>query len=526
METMEELNVYKAEQIDLLPYEEGKIHTKNYWTFDVPSISNSLLKPLHSFQAKTIAAVKASLFSGHKRIMVKSPTGSGKTEIASHIIHGAIEKGKLVIFAVNAITLVDQTARRFFNAGITRIGIMQANHHMTDPSQPVQICSVQTLIRRQIPPADLVIIDEAHFFFEFYKTWMTDWADVPFIGLSATPYTKGLGKYYDDLIISATTQELITLGFLCPFRVYAPSHPDLSEVQVVNTQYGKDYQTDQLSQVMNKDALVGNVVDTWLKNAEGLPTFCYGVDRAHAQHIQRNFLDAGVSCGYMDMNTNVEERNRQFAQLKAGELKIISNVGVLMTGVDQDIRCISLVRPTKSPTLFQQIIGRGLRTAPGKDFVKILDHSDTHLRLGFVTGAGEQYTELDDGKKGILGSRKKKTPLLPKECKNCGALRAPGKKCQACGFLPVAQSLIEMRDGELREIDYDKREKKKLNKDAPNEVKAWFFGELKTYAMQKGYKSGWAAMKYKEKYGCWPNAHRDAPAQDVSESTEQWIRSR
>jgi DNA repair protein RadD len=107
---------------------------------------------------------------------------------------------------------------------------MQAQHRLTDSSQPIQIASVQTLMPRDIPPADLVFIDEAHRWFDFYRRWMLDleWANTPFVGLSATPWTKGLGAYYEQLIIAATTQDLIDQGYLSNFKVFAPSHPDLS----------------------------------------------------------------------------------------------------------------------------------------------------------------------------------------------------------------------------------------------------------------------------------------------------------
>ena len=95
---------------------------------------------------------------------------------------------------------------------------------MTDAGQPVQVASLQTLQRRRLPQADIVIIDEAHRWFGFLGKWMSmpEWQRVPFVGLSATPWTKGLGKHYDDLIVAATTADLIDKGFLSPFRVYAP----------------------------------------------------------------------------------------------------------------------------------------------------------------------------------------------------------------------------------------------------------------------------------------------------------------
>src|SRR5690606_28686033 len=112
----------------------------------------------------------------------------------------------------------------------------------------VQIASVQTLARRALPDTDMVLVDEAHQAFQVIFRWMLDRPKLPFVGLSATPWTKGLGKHYDDLIIAATTRDLIERGFLAPFRAYAPSHPDLSGVGTVRG----DYDEGQLADAMDK----------------------------------------------------------------------------------------------------------------------------------------------------------------------------------------------------------------------------------------------------------------------------------
>jgi DNA repair protein RadD len=155
---------------------------------------------------------------------------------------------------------------------------MQGGHIRTNPACPIQVASVQTLQRRRIPPADVVVVGEAHRLFEFYIRWMAEpeWRRVPFIGLSATPWTRGLGKHFDDLLIAATTADLIEASYLSRFRVFAPSHPDLSGVRI---QRG-DYVEADLSQAMNKDVLVADIVATWKAKGENRSTLCFAVDRA------------------------------------------------------------------------------------------------------------------------------------------------------------------------------------------------------------------------------------------------------
>lgn len=206
-----------------------------------------------------------------------------------------------------------------------------------------------------------VLVHNCHRWFEMLGKWMAaeTWQNIPFIGLSATPWTKGLGKHYDDLIQVTTTAELIEAGYLSPFRVYAPSHPDLGGVRTV----AGDYHEGDLGEAMNKPELVADVVTTWRQRGESRPTFVFAVDRAHAKRLQSEFEKVGINCGYIDAYTPPDEREAMFRRFSAGETRVIASVGCLTTGVDLDVRCIVLARPTRSEMLYCQIIGRGLRTA-------------------------------------------------------------------------------------------------------------------------------------------------------------------
>lgn len=469
------------------------------------------MTPLWPHQAHGFDLLRRSLMAGKRRPMLQAPTGSGKTLLAAAIVDGARRKGNRVIFTVPALELIDQTVTAFWDEGIREIGVIQADHMMTDWSQPVQIASVQTLQRRQIPKADVVVVDEAHRWFSFYGEWMDDpeWARIPFIGLSATPWTRGLGKHYDDLIVVTTTGELIEKGLLSKFRVFAPSHPDLSEVRTV----AGDYHEGDLSEVMDQSELTADVVQTWKRLGEGRSTLCFAVDRAHAKRLQGEFQAAGVPTGYIDAYTPDDERKTVRNAFHSGTFRVVCNVNCLTMGVDWDVRCIILARPTKSEILFVQQLGRGLRTAEGKEDCIILDHSDSHLRLGFVTDI--HHDHLDDGsprQKALQQPRAK----LPKECPQCHFVK-PAKvhQCPACGFAPERMSDIETVDGELVE----------LKGKAKREDKQAWFSMLLMVAQQKGYRSGWAANQYRQKFGAWPRGLVDAPVQPSGEVIS-WIRSR
>jgi superfamily II DNA or RNA helicase len=485
-------------------------------------------RQLWPHQERAIEALRQSIIDGYRRPMLQAPTGAGKTSTAATVVRLALEKGKRVCFVVDSLNLIPQTVEAFERDGIRNIGVIQAQHERTDWDQPVQVASVQTLARRRFPKADIVIIDEAHVLHKAHIAWMAepDFRMVPFIGLSATPWTKGLGRYFNNLIIVATTQELIDQGRLCKFRVFAPGHPDLSGVKTV----AGDYHEGQLAEAMNKDALVADIVDTWLKLGEGRPTLCYGVNCAHAKHLQQRFLDAGVPTGYQDAFTEIGERLEIKRKFHSGEYKIVCNIGTLTKGVDWDVRCIILARPTKSEMLFVQIMGRGLRTAEGKQDCLFLDHSNTHNILGFVTDI--LHDSLDDGK----ATRKKPSVALPKECPQCAYLRPPRQsKCPNCGYEPAPPKWQgENSEGVLVELTARGKAKNPKGEAGPaNHVwiggrwmhNGQFFAELRQYAREHAYKEGWASMKYKTKLGTWPNAYKHAPERTVSSEVARWVLS-
>jgi superfamily II DNA or RNA helicase len=282
-----------------------------------------------------------------------------------------------------------------------------------------------------------------------------------------------------------------------------------------------DYNKKQLGKAMDKAQLVADIVSTWLERGQDRSTICFAVDRAHAKHIQKLFLEAGVPTGYMDAYTDLPERAEIARQFADGELKIVCNVGVLTTGVDWDVRCIILARPTKSEILYTQMIGRGLRTAESKIDCLILDHSDTTLRLGFVTDIA--YDKLDDGQ-GRGNSEREKKIALPKACPSCAFLKPPRTpQCPSCGFKAEAVSKVEHTTGELLELA---RDGKKQISSYTTKEKETFYSELRGYAITRGYKDGWAYWAYKDKFGVGPSNSFKGVALSPSAATLSWIKHR
>jgi len=460
-----------------------------------------MISTLRPYQLQIDGMIRQSFMAGNRKIMVMAPTGAGKTKLAANLVCNAHAKGRRVAFVVPFISLIDQTLASFEAEGLRPfidMGVIQADHPMTNYSAPILICSIDTLSRKsEFPPVDLVIIDEAHRHNKYMWSWMKA-VDIPFIGLSATPWSKGLAKHYDDLVIGITTQELIDQGFLSGFLVFAPSAPDLSGVDVV----AGDFHQGQLAEVSSTPELIGSIVDTWLEDGIGRPTLCYAVDCAHARKIQAEFLSRGINAGYIDAHTDLEERQAIAKQFHDGVISIVVNVGTLVAGIDWDVRCLIIAVSTKSEIKFVQIVGRGLRTAEGKDYCLILDHSDTHNRLGFVTDI--HHDTLDDGKPKEKSTKSEKDEKLPKPCVKCGCLCKGA--CPSCGFIAQRQSEVENGKGELIEMGA----KGKKDKSATPQEKQEIWGMLAHYAATKNYSKGWVYHTCREMLGSIPQ-RQDVP---------------
>ena len=265
---------------------------------------------------------------------------------------------------VPRLSLIDQTLDRFEESGIDpmSVGVVQGDHPCSRPSAPIQVCSLQTVMRRGRPNVDSVLVDECHLKSKEIDAWMDEEPGKIFVGLSATPWARGMAERWDHLIVPATIKELTDEGWLSPARTFAPYHPDLSGVTV---QMG-DYHEGQLAKRMGAREIVANVVETWLAKAERRPTLLFAVDRAHADQLHNEFEAAGVASAYVDAFTERDERISIGRRLNSGLIEVICSVGTMSHGIDLDVRCIVLARPTKSEMLYVQMIGRGLRMANGK----------------------------------------------------------------------------------------------------------------------------------------------------------------
>jgi DNA repair protein RadD len=486
------------------------------------------LRPL---QAEADENLSAEIDFCERRIVLQAPCGFGKTLLAAKRIHRNLESGKRSIFTAPALSLIDQTVERFYEYGINDIGVLQANHPLTAPHRKVQVCSVQTLARRNIPMADEVIIDEAHLQFDFVYDWMKrpEWQDIPFIGLTATPWARGMGKHYNKLIVAARLGDMVEQGWLKPLRYYAPMEIDTTGVKMV----AGDYHEGQLSEASRKTTILSDTVNSWLEHANGRATIAFCVDRAHAQDMQARFMEVGVPCEYIDANTDAGERQAIGKRMESGQAKVCVSVGCLIAGLDWTfVNCVLFARKTKSQMLWVQGVGRGMRNHPGQEDCLLLDCAG-NSELGHPYDI--HYDSLDDGTAASKKKREdeKKEVKEPVKCKKCGAMRQPKlRACPVCGHIPTPPPSVSELDAKLREVHragVAPSTKEKALKDLARieDMQEWY-SSLLAIRDQRGYSKSWADVQFKERFGGWPekvglhNAALDAPSPMVS----SWVTHR
>jgi DNA repair protein RadD len=483
---------------------------------------------LRPYQVDVLAEVDRTVTAGQRRILLVAPTGSDKTIIAGRIIKNAVDRGQRVLIFAHRREIVGQTSDKLLAEGVEH-GIVQAGFppHL---GLPVQVATIQTLAARtrskqlELPPADLVIVDEAHHApAQTYRTAIAAYPDAVLIGLTATPCRgdgRGLGGIFEVIIECPQVAELTAAGHLVPSVIYAPTV--LLDLRGVRVEKG-DYVENQLAARVDRDDLVGDIVTHWHKYAERRRTVVFAVNVAHSMHIAAEFRKAGVSAEHVDGATPKGDRDAILGRLASGETTVVSNCMVLTEGYDLPVMgCIVLARPTKKMGLYRQMIGRGLRPAEGKVDCIVLDHAGAVFAHGFPDDPVEWTLSPDRRATSPKHEARLRSGHSSRllECSQCSALRVAGEKCAHCRFLPKRPpEAIPFRDGDLGRVDRNRHAA------VTEHDHARWHAMLTAIANERGYKPGWVGHKYKEKFGSWPVTHYPAPI-PPSPQVLSWVRSR
>ncbi len=397
---------------------------------------------LRPYQRDAVDAVWQHIATSTTNPAVVIPTGGGKTHVIAQLCRDAVERwgGRVVVLA-HVKELLEQTAGKLRAvAPDLPIGVFSAGLGRRDLGYAVTIAGIQSVYQRahDLDPLDLVIVDEAHLIPPegegMFRRFLTDARDVcahqRVIGLTATPYRMKTGMIcapehiLNTICLEIGVKELITQGYLCPLRSRAgKAEVDTSELHV----RGGEFVSGEVEDLMDKEGLVESAcadIVAATMNRRSVLLFCSGV--RHGEHVARVLRDRhGVDCGFVCGETPTKERDGVIGRFKSGALKFLANVNVLTTGFDApNVDCVALLRPTLSPGLYYQMVGRGFRLAPGKSDCLVLDFGGNVLRHGPVDAI-----RLADA-----NSAPGEAPA--KQCPECDALiHAAYATCPECGHV-------------------------------------------------------------------------------------------
>lgn len=332
---------------------------------------------LRDHQQEVVEKLREGFKAGHRCQLLYAPTGFGKTEVAMAIMKAVAEKYKKCAMVLDRIVLVDQTSRRLTKYGIEH-GVMQAGHWRYRPFEHIQVCSAQTLEKRQtFPDIDLLIIDECHITRRGVVKFIKDNPQIKVIGLTATPFTKGLGDIYTHVVGATPTGDLIDKKWLVPLKVYVAKEIDMTGAKKV----AGEWSSDEVSARGIK--IVGDIVDSWHQKTHevfGKPVktivFCAGVD--HGRELVKRFAEAGynfISISYKEDDQYKKDMIEEFSKPDS-EIHGLIATDILTRGFDvPDVMIGVSARPfSKSFSSHVQQMGRVMRPCEGKEFGLWLDH--------------------------------------------------------------------------------------------------------------------------------------------------------
>lgn len=489
-----------------------------------PSENTYCFPPPRECQVRAIESLRAGLRAGHRNQLLVLPTGGGKTLASLMLIAESLKKGKRATFVCDRITLINQTSENADQYGLHNHGIVQADHWRRDNELPFQIASVQTIQARGYwPHADLVVIDEAHILHAAHKELLKS-GHVPVIGLTATPCTKGLGKYFTNVVNAATMHELTEAGVLVPMRpIWTCVAPGM--MQGADTDSNGEWTRQAASEREAK--IIGDVVAEWITHGGNQKTIAFGADIAYCTQLVQRFNAAGVNAAaYTSETSDAEcaELLQEFRK-KDSSIRILVSVEKLAKGFDvPDVGCVIDARPLrKSLSTAIQMWGRGLRSAPGKEQCILLDFTRNIVRFmpEFEDIYYNGFHSLNESEKLDAKPREDDQHEVA-GCPQCGHMPFR-RKCLSCGFEKPTQALEDTSVGEMQEI----RLGKKLL--ASDKMHLWrqLCGHARIHSKPEK-QAGRAANLFRNITGQWPpsefNFYTTEPA-EITRNTKNKIRS-
>lgn len=349
---------------------------------------------LRPYQLKLIEKIE-SAWQSRRRIMLQLATGGGKTVIFAYLARKFAEQGQGVLVLAHREELILQAQEKLEAVAGVPVGVIKAGF----PTHPyeLQVASVQTLIRRKNKPeADLIIVDEVHHAVsKTYTTILEFYPNAKILGCTATPCRidgQGFQWLFDELICGPSAAALMDGlrgddedwgedgKYLSGYRLFSTTKTvDTSKTKTTNG----DFNPNALTKAVGAQIEPCDVVGEWKKHAQGLRTVVFAVDVLRSQQYAQEFQNEGILSEHLDGKTAKDERKNILNRFTNGEIQVLCNCGIVSEGFDLPaIECVQVVRPTKSTSMWLQMLGRGLRIMPGKKYAVFIDHTQNRRYLG------------------------------------------------------------------------------------------------------------------------------------------------
>jgi len=397
---------------------------------------------LRPYQEAAKAAVYDHLRTRDDNPCVVVPTAGGKTPVMASICKDAVGlwDGRVLILA-HVKELLEQTTDKLRDiCPEVKFGVYSAGLKRRDTEHSVIVAGIQSVYKRacELDAFNLIMVDEAHLIPPegegMYRTFLVAAKvvnpEVRVIGLTATPFRLKSGmicgpeNILNHVCFEVGVKELIRDNYLCPLVSKAGTQKaDTSDLHV----RGGEFVAGEVEDLMDQDSLVQAAcaeIVALTFNRHSCLIFASGVK--HGQHVAKVLADmGGQECGFVCGETPTKERDELLDRFRQGELRYLVNINVLTTGFDApNIDCVSMLRPTLSPGLYYQMVGRGFRLHPGKRDCLVLDFGGNVLRHGPV----DQIQVREH-----ISNGNGEAPA--KECPECHSLIAAGyAACPDCGY--------------------------------------------------------------------------------------------
>lgn len=332
---------------------------------------------LRSYQNEAVDAVIANWRDGNRRTLLNMATGTGKTICFSSVISRSLSPGDKALVLAHRGELLSQARDKIMSSCNLDCALEKAESHAYDSLSPVVVGSVQSLCNQRrlaYYPQDhfkVIVVDEAHHTLSpSYMTILEHFNKANVLGVTATPDRtdkKNLGQFYDSMAYEYPLAKAVSDGWLCPIKAQMiPLELDISSVAITNGDYSAGDLGNALEPYLNR------IAAEMKTHCQGRKTVVFLPLVSTSQRFCSLLNEMGMKA--VEVNGKSEDRDEILKAFEAGEYDILCNSMLLTEGWDcPAVDCIVCLRPTRSRSLYQQIVGRGTRLYPGKTELLLLD---------------------------------------------------------------------------------------------------------------------------------------------------------